>query len=139
MRKQITWISLIGALLLAGCNGPKSDCAGSFKSYQNMLESQDWEGLYELLTPEHKKKFSMKNYLAGMTEVWGPTHSFDWRLNLLTETGKVCIVNGMMEYTFKIRGKEPEDRDEYFSFTFRQQADGKWHIEQPGAEKISGW
>lgn len=139
MSKHIIGFSLLGALLLAGCNGPKEDCLGSFKSYKSMLESQDWEGLHEMLTPEHKRKFPLAKFKRGMAELWGPTHSFDWKLNNVSETAKVCIVNGLMEYTWKVRGKAPEDHEEYFAFTFKKQADGKWYIEQPGAEKVAGW
>lgn len=139
MSKRIIWFPLVGALLFAGCNGPKDSCEGSYKSYVSMLEGKDWEGIHGLLTPAHKKKFALSTYSRAMEELWGPTKGFEWRLNTLSETKNVCIVNGMMEYTWKVRGKEPEDREEYYSFTFRKDGDGKWYIEAPGAEKVAGW
>jgi hypothetical protein len=55
-------------------------------------------------------------------------------------SGKLCIVNGELSYVIKIRGKEPQSIDnDYFSWTFRQQNDGKWYIEVPGMEKVGGF
>ncbi|MFN7133077.1 MAG: hypothetical protein ACK4N5_13445 [Myxococcales bacterium] len=139
MLNRIAIFTALCALSLTGCNGPKEDCEGSFKSYQSLLEGQSWSGIYELLTPEFKRKIKVEAYEQLMKEEWGPTHSFKWDVQNVGASAKVCIVNGNMKYTWKVRGKNPEDRDEYFAFTFRKQPDGKWYMEHPGDEKIGGF
>ena len=130
------------ALFLAACNGPKEKCEGSFKSYFSMIEGQDFAGMYEMLTPKFKKKVkSVEHFSAAMLEQWNGTYGFSKKVDSITESADgICIARGAMSYTWRVRGKEAEAHDdEFFSWTFRKERDGKWYIELPGYERISGY
>lgn len=141
MRVQAVFVVAAAALALAGCNGPKGDCEGSYKSYRSTLEGQDWDGMYELLTPEHKKMVrSPKGLERGLSEMWAGSKSFTFKtMNINETTAGVCTVQGEMSWTTKIRGQLPYDSETYFSWTFKKGKDGLWYIELPGKEKISGY
>ncbi|HEY3452147.1 MAG TPA: hypothetical protein VGK67_37735 [Myxococcales bacterium] len=141
MRVQFGFVLAAASLVLAGCNGPKSDCEGTYKSYCNTLEGQDWDGMYELLTPEFKKKVhSAKGLERGLSGTWKGTKSFTFKTINVNETkAGVCTVQGEMSWTTKIRGELPYDSENYYSWTFKQGKDGLWYIELPGSEKISGY
>jgi ketosteroid isomerase-like protein len=110
-------------------------------SYYSLLKGHNWDGVYELLTPEHKKKIGSPEKVATvMAPTWNPTHSFSIKVNQVVETGPLCVASGALWYTYKVRGALPEvTEDEYFSWTLRKQADGKWYIELPGSEKVRSW
>lgn len=130
------------ALSLAACNGPKETCAGSFESYFSMLEDHDYEGMYEMLTPEFKKKVrSVEGFSRAMNEEWFGTHGFSKKVDNVAETaGGVCTARGVMSWTWRVRGKEAESYDDvFFAWTFRRQKDGKWYIDLPGYEKITAF
>lgn len=134
-------LSALAVLVLAGCNGPKDTCEGSFKSYYSLLKGHDWEAMYELLTPSFKKKAgSPANLVPYMEEDYAGSKSFSLNDVNIQEGGDTCIVNGGLNYTIKKRGENPYDiSDEYFSWTFRRAQDGLWYIELPGSEKITGF
>lgn len=135
-------LAALAATCLAGCNGPKDSCQGSYDSYCSMLKGHDWDGMFQMLTAEHKKKAGRPERLAAfMEDSFKGTKDFSFNLQTLSEsqTG-VCVANGFMSYTIKLRAKNPEDvKDEYYSWTFRLARDGKWYMELPGEEKISGY
>jgi len=126
---------------LAGCNKPKKDCEGSYKSYQHALDGHDWDAMYELLTPEFQKKTrSADRFGRVMEQNWQGAKSFRFTTDNVAETKSgVCTVQGDMKWTTKIRGASAYDTEEYFSWTFRQGKDGLWRIELPGSEKISAF
>ena len=132
---------VLAVLALAACNGPKESCEGSFKSYFSMIEGQDYEGMYEMLTPEFKKKVkSLERFSAAMNEQWQGTYGFSKKVDNIAESGNVCIARGLMSYTWRVRGKEAEPHDdEFFAWTFHKQKDGKWHIDLPGYERVSAF
>lgn len=143
MRRPRSWaLAAAAALGLCACNGPKEDCEGSARSFYNLLKGHDWEDLHGMLTPEFKRKHqSVERFSTGMEAIWLGTKDFSVRWNTISPTReRVCIANGEMSYTTKIRGKDPVDTvDEYFSWTLRQGSDGRWYVEMPGEEKISGY
>ena len=141
MRVRFGIVVAAAGLVLAGCNGPKSTCEGSYKSYCNTLEGADWEGMYELLTPEFKKKArSAAAMNRVMSDVWKGAKSWSFKTQNVNETKEgFCTVQGEMKWTVKIRGALPYDESTYFSWVFKQQKDGLWYIELPGHEKITGY
>ncbi|MGC4114146.1 MAG: hypothetical protein QM765_05880 [Myxococcales bacterium] len=141
MRVLFGLLLIAASLALAGCNGPKSDCEGTYKSYCSTLEDQDWDGMYELLTAEHKKMVhSGKGLERGLAQLWKGAKSFKFKAININETkAGVCTVQGEMKWTTKVRGELPYDSETYFSWTFKQAKDGLWYIELPGKEKISGY
>ena len=129
-------------LALAGCDGPKDTCEGSFNSWHSCLKGHDWECSYELLTPEFKRKVGSSKKLArAMESDWFGSKSFKFNVYNVAETkAGVCTANGSMNYTVKIRGESPHDfNDVYFSYTFHLEKDGLWYIDLPGAEKLQSW
>ena len=140
---RVHWGILFAAtgLVLAGCNGPKSDCEGTYKSYRSTLESQDWDAMYELLTPEFQKKVrSSANLGRVLGANWKGSKSFGFTTYNVNETNAgICTVQGEMKWTTKIRGELPYDSDTYFAWTFRQGKDGLWYIELPGSEKVTAY
>lgn len=140
MRPSFAFALFAAALALAACNGPKETCEGSMNSYYALLKSHDWDGAYEMLTPEYKRKLTADRYARGMEEEWLGSKGFSLKVGNISESRGACYANGGISYTVKIRGKEPVDYDnEYFSWIFRKQADGKWYIEMPGMERVSAY
>ncbi len=129
------------ALSFAACNGPKDTCEGSYNSYYSMLKGHDFEGIHEMLTPEFRQKYSpVEKYVKWMDGYWGPTKDFSLRVGQINESGSTCLANGELNYIYRKRGENPvEHSGEYFSWVFKKQPDGKWYIEQPGQEKLSGY
>jgi ketosteroid isomerase-like protein len=140
MRTRLA-LCLLAVLASAGCHKPKDTCEGSFNSYFNAMKGKDWSAMYALLTPKYKKKARSPEFFSSfIQEEWGPAKNFDLNVMGIVPSGDLCIVNGTMDYTIKIRGKEPVDYDdEYFSWTFRRERDGLWYIELPGEEKLTGF
>lgn len=128
-------------LFLAGCNGPKDTCEGTYKSYTNTLTGADWEGMYELLTPEHKKiARNPETMVRVMSDRWLGAKNWSIKTINVNETKEgFCTVQGEMSWTVKTRGRNPFDQSTYFSWVFKQQKDGLWYIELPGQEKITGY
>ena len=143
MRGSLTWVVVAAAAAcLGGCSGPKERCEGSAKSFFSTLRGHDWETMYRILTPEFKHKFqNADRFTRAMENFWLGSKGFSVKWNNIFETReRVCIANGLMSYTVKIRGQSAKDiRDEYFSWTFRRGNDGLWYAEMPGQEKIGGY
>jgi len=141
MRVHLGIVLAAACLVLVGCNGPKSDCEGTYKSYKNTLEGHSWDTMYELLTPEFKKMVrSPENMARVLGENWKGSKDFSFStMNVNETTSGVCTVQGEMKWTTKIRGELPYDSETYFSWTFRQGKDGLWYIELPGSEKITAY
>jgi hypothetical protein len=143
MRTPWSWVlaaSVAGAL--SACNGPKETCEGSARSFYSLLKGHDWSGLHEMLTPEFRQRWNkVDRFSEAMEAVWLGSKDFSVKWNTIGETReRVCVVNGQLTYTIKIRGQEPRTTsDEYFSWTLRQGTDGRWYAELPGQEKISGY
>jgi hypothetical protein len=140
MRRNLLLALCLASLALTACNGPKETCQGSFESYWSYLKSHDWEGAYEMLTPQYKNKITLDRYIAGMEEEWAGSKNFSMTVSNLSESAAGCFVNGGISYNVKIRGQQPYRVDgEYFSWIFRKQKDGKWYIELPGMEKVGAF
>jgi len=136
------WFVVVAVLFLAGCNGPKDSCQGSTDSFFSIIKGHDWDTMFELLTPEHKRKVGNAARLnAFMEDIYKGTKNFKVSYQNVAETKTgVCVVNGTMSYTIKIRGENPVDiNDEYFSWTLKKGRDGLWYIDIPGEEKIGGY
>jgi hypothetical protein len=135
-------ILLIAVLALTGCKGAKDSCEESAKSYYSLLTDHNWSGIFEMLTPEFKKKVGTAERLdAHMGEIYKGTKSFSVNFQNFGEskTG-VCIVNGTLSYTIRLRGQNPVPiDDEYFAWTFKKGRDGLWYIDLPGEEKLMGY
>jgi hypothetical protein len=130
------------AACLVGCNGPKDTCEGSANSFYGTLRGHDWDTMHRMLTPEFKHKFAkVDRFTYAMENIWLGSKSFSVKWNTVSETReRVCIANGLLSYTVKIRGQESKDtKDEYFSWTFRKGNDGLWYAELPGQERIGGY
>ncbi len=130
------------AAAFLGCNGPKETCEGSAKAFYGTLRGHDWATMHQMLTPEFKHKFNRVDRFAEVMEYnWLGSKSFSVRWNTISETReRVCIANGQLSYTVKIRGENPVDTtDQYFSWTFRRGNDGLWYAEVPGQEKVGGY
>lgn len=142
-RRAAATLAITAAACVVSRGGPKDTCQGSFESYFGALKGHDWSGVWELLTPELKKKVGSPERLASaMEEVWVGAKGFSYSLDTVSQTNVgVCIANGTMSYKIKLQGHDTVDyNDEYFSWTFRQNpVDGKGYIELPGSEKISGF
>lgn len=143
MRRARSWaLAVAAAACFSSCNGPKEDCEGSARSYFSLLKSHDWDGIHAMLTPPSKHKHPDPDRFASvMGEIWMGTKDFSVKWNTISPTReRICIANGLMSYTTKIRGKDPVDTvDEYFSWTLRLGSDGRWYMDLPGEERISGY
>jgi len=133
---------VLAALGLLACNGPKDTCQGSVDSYWSLFKAHDWEGIYEMLTPEYKKKVGSAEQLASaLDENWKGGKSYTMELdNVVATASGVCIANGNMNYIWRLRGENPKEfNNQYFSWTFHLLKDGKWYIDLPGEERLSGY
>jgi hypothetical protein len=143
MRLRIT-ASALALLALTACNGPKDSCEGTYNSYVACMKGHDWECVFELLTPEFKRKAgNPKRVAIAMEEGQWLKGSKSFKVNVFdiaeTKAG-ICTARGTMSYTIKNRGENPRDvKDEYFAWTFRLEKDGLWYMELPGSEKLQAF
>jgi hypothetical protein len=139
--KSWGWALLTGlSLLSSGCNGPKDSCEGTIDSFAGCINGQDWECFPPLIWADHRKKFPDRVIQAWANQEYLGDKHFKWTKVDAAVSGDVCIVRTLASWTWKIRGKNPEDHtDEYSSYTLHRQADGNWYIEIPGASKLGSY
>ena len=131
-------------IMLPGCSGPKKTCRKSAKSYFSLLSSNDWKGMFKMLTEEHRKKIgNPNNFAAYMLEVNEYFGSKNFKLQKMdVYPGKdTCNVAIVYDYAVKIRGKEEvqnEGVEETLIFK-KSPKDGLWYVEIPGASNIAGY
>lgn len=135
---------LSALLVLPGCGGAKKTCKKSAESYFSMLSSNDWSGIYKMLTEEHRKKIGSKERFAFfMEEVLEYKGSKKFTLkSLQVYPGKEsCNVHIDYGYWVKLLGqdeKEFPNNPETLIFK-KSPVDKKWYIEIPGASDLSGF
>ena len=129
----------LAALCLSGCNGPASTCEGTLNSYASCVNKQDWECFVPLIWAPHVKKAGAKQIKEVFQDNFFGYKNFRWTVMQPVETKDLCLARTTSSWTYKIRGKNPEDHnDEFDSFTLHR-VDGLWYMEMRGMSKISAF
>ena len=140
MRRSLLGFLVIPlALAVGGCHGPKSDCEGTMRSFEAIIDGNSWDDFPGVVYAPLRKKFGDKHISRGIAEYYEGARSFKFTGIQTSVSKDVCFAQTTATWTQKIRGHNPNTySDEYYSYTLHL-VDGKWYMELPGTGKLSAW
>lgn len=139
MRVRLLPVLLLVVVGGAGCHGPKSDCEGTMRSFEAIIDGNHWDDFPDIISPSQRAKYHDRAIIAWVSDYYMGAKFFKFKSLQASETGTTCLVQGVSDWEQKIRGKEPvRFEDEYVTYTLHQ-VDGKWYMDVPGSSKLQAF
>lgn len=140
MRMRGVWVFLLLVTSAAGlgCHGPASSCEGTMKSFASIIDGNSWDDLPAIIYQRDRKKFGDRAIKKWVASTYNGAKSFEFSYLNATVTGEMCQAQTTSKWHWKIRGKNPEDFSDDFTYLLHN-VDGKWYMELPGTSKVQGW
>lgn len=131
---------LAAALAAAGCRGPKSTPEATMESFLSALGAQDIDSLIGMTTPESIKKGGGEEKVrATYNDITIGMQGLDYKILSLAKMGKTAQASVVLNYTWRVRGKNPEPVTDEYQAHYLFENGGKWYVQLPGTSRVQAY